>query len=105
MRRGYYMVERGAEPLRGRGSGLATLAAQLGHIDDDRPAELVRGADAIAKRLGITKAEFYRLRSPDKRTKGVAAKMPVREAPGLGLVAEGAALDAWWKRYLRGEID
>jgi hypothetical protein len=64
---------------------------------DDRPPDLVVGAEAIAGELGIDKKRLSKVLFRYRRS---STPPPVRKVRGLGLAAERKPLRAWWRRVL-----
>jgi hypothetical protein len=54
---------------------------------ESNPVQLIRGAEALGKALGVPARTVYHLRN----TGGA----PIWHQPGLGLVARVSELDAW----------
>ena len=60
--------------------------------------DLLIGRDAMAAALGISRKQFDRMHYGDQRPgRRRGAPAPTRKVPGMGLVAERAALTAWFR--------
>lgn len=78
-------------------------------VDQDNRLEPVVGMHAIAEELGITEQQLKSMLYPKRRGKTDGTDQhddlppaPIRKIRGLGLTADRATLQAWWRAVLTG---